>query len=172
MVVFQVHAMSKQCEPIGDGILESMFNPNCGLDIYETCDENTWVKCKLASHRLQVRIFSIIVVIVLIIVFFAVGPLGKVVTVLVGVGIVLLGLFGSAFIESRARVEYQRLGKELEGMEKRGISKSEALLLARDERLRRETNDAVSSRSNSQPLQAGVAAGITSGLIAGLFNRK
>ena len=163
---------AQACEAIGDGLLESMFNPNCGLDIYETCDENTWVKCKLASSRLGFYIFAVILVIVMLIIFFVTDTIGKVIVVLVGVGLFLLARYGSStWIEKTARVEYQRIEKELEGMMRRGnLSRRDAMMQLRDEKLRREQSAAIRG-PQGRTAETGLTAGLTAGLVSGLLNR-
>lgn len=163
---------ARECEAIGDGLLESMFNPNCGLDIYETCDENTWVDCRVASSRLGFYVFAAIVVIVLLIIFFATDGVGKFIVILVAVGLFLLSRFGTSWIEKSARTEYQRMNKEIEGIMRSGdFSRKEALLQLRDEKLRRETNAAMRSHRGA-PAETGLAAGIATGLVTGLMNRR
>jgi hypothetical protein len=160
------------CESIGDSILESMFNPNCGLDVYETCDETTWVRCKLASSRLGFYVFAFILVIVMLIVFFATDGFGKIAVVVIGAGLFAAAYYGStSWIEKTARVEYQRTEKEIEGMMRRGnIDRSEAVKQLRKEKLSRERNAAIRG-PGSQPAEAGLVAGLTSGLINALNKR-
>jgi hypothetical protein len=162
---------AQACDAIGDGLLESMFNPNCGLDIYETCDEKTWVDCKLASRRLGFYIFAFIMVVVILIIFFASGPFGKFIAVLLAIGLFLIGKYGSAWTEKTARVEYQRIEKEIQGMMNRGnMNRKEAMNALREEKLSRERTDAIRSQKGA-PAQTGVAAGIAAGIVSGLFNR-
>lgn len=174
--LFPAEKEKSQCEPIGDGLFESMFNPNCGLDIYETCDENTWVQCKLASSRLGLYIFAIVLVIVMVIIFFVTDLTGKIIVVAVGVGLWYLARYASTtWIEKTARVEYQRIEKEVEGMMRRGeLTRKEAVNSLRDEKLRREHTSAIRGQTgqSSQPAQSGLTAGLTAGLISGLMNRK
>jgi hypothetical protein len=149
-----------------------MFNPNCGLDIYETCDEDTWVKCKLASSRLGFYIFAIIFVITMVIIFFVTDGVGKVITVAVGVGMFLLVKYGSStWIEKTSRVEYQRVENEIGGMMKRGqLTRREAMIQLRDEKMRREMTSRM--RPHDRNHADGLVAGATAGLVSGLMNRR
>lgn len=159
------------CDAIGDGLLESMFNPNCGLDIYETCDEKTWVDCKLASSRLGFYVFAAIVVITMIIIFFVTDGVGKFVVVLTAVGLLLLARYRTSWIEATARADYRRMNKEIEGIMRSGdFTRKEAVIQLRDEKLRRETNAALASQRNTT-VQTGATAGIVSAVVTGLMNR-
>jgi hypothetical protein len=149
-----------------------MFNPSCGLDVYETCDENTWVQCKLASARLGRYVFGLILVIVMIIIFFATDSLGKIIVVAVGLGLFLLMRFGAdAWISSTARVEYQRAEREIEGMRNRGdMTRKEAMKELRAEKLSREHTSAIRDQNRATPAATGLA-GFTVGVATGLMNR-
>lgn len=161
-------AVQRDCEAIGDSILESIFNPNCGLDIYETCNEKTWVDCKIAESRLGMYIFGAIIAIVLLIIFFVTDGVGKFVVVLIAFGLFLLFKFGSSMVEKSARTEYQRMNREIEGIMRSGdMTGKEAVMQLRDEKLRRETNAAM----RSQPAGTGLTAGLAAGMVSGLINR-
>lgn len=109
-------------------------------------------------------------VIVILIIFFASGPFGKFIAILLGFGLFLLGKYGPMWTEKTARVEYQRIEKELQGMMTRGnMSRKEAMQSLRDEKLRREQTEAIKMQHN--PAQTGVAAGVAAGLVSGLMRR-
>ena len=165
-------AKPQVCDAVSDSILESIFNPNCGLDIYETCDEKTWVDCKIASTRLGLYIFAAIVVITTLIIFFMTDGFGKVIVVLIAAGLLLLAKFGSSWVGLSARTEYQRMEKEIEGIMRKGdLTRKEAVMQLRDEKLRREQTAALMSQ-RGQPAQTGLVAGTTAALVTGLINRS
>lgn len=159
------------CEPVGDRLLESRLNPNCGLDIYETCNEDTWVKCKIAENRLSRYVISAVIVLIMILVFIF-GTTG--VKLIVGiVGALMLGAVyaSQVWVGASARVEYQRFERELKGLEARGVDRKTAMKMHQEEVLSREKTSALRSQSpNSSFVNTAIGVGMGYGL--GLLSKS
>jgi hypothetical protein len=161
------------CEPVGTGLFESVFNPNCGLDIDETCDEETWVRCKNASLRLGTFMLALTVIIILVLIYYFSTERVFAISLSIGAVLIVLSYLGYKWNSSLARTEYQRFDREITGLMKRvdGDRKA-AIRLYREEKLSRERNEAISSNSQqSAPLQTGLAAGVGAALVSNMFKK-
>lgn len=142
--------MSGDCT-VGDSLTETWFNPNCGLDIYETCDENAWVKCKTSGAKLGFYTMTpIIIIIVMLIIFFADGAGTKIIAVLIGAALIIGMGFGAFYwAERMSRVEYKRYENEVESYMKNGMNKETAIKLVRDEYEKRKRDAAAMAAATS-----------------------
>ncbi len=152
-------------EPIGDGIL-AYRNAQCGLDAYESCDEETWVNCQVASARISFYGFAFVVIVVMLLMFFSAAGFKKVLVLLIGIGLLVIAKYGSqAWVASNARIEYKRVNNEIIGLERRGLSRENAILAVRKEKESKDRNDAI--RGGPKP---GMGVGVGFGVGAAIGN--
>ena len=147
-------------------IINTLLGPECGLDIYEEPDENVWVDCATRRVRYSLIIIPIIVVITMIMMFFMPSAGPRFIVFLFGAIIVGGTIFSQFWIPKSARIDHQRVQREVKSYMAKGYSLKDATDAIRGERLQREENDArisaariQSSRSQSGGLVAGAVLG-------------
>jgi hypothetical protein len=100
----------------------------CGVDIYETPDEQTWVDCEVKQARIRaVFAVPILIIIILLLIFFGNGLMkwgGIAVCVFAIAGILFSAYF---FVERTSRIEHRRIQNKLKSYMKDGMSRSKAI---------------------------------------------
>jgi cell division protein FtsW (lipid II flippase) len=154
--------------------LEYYYNPACGLDIDETCDEKTWVDCRLASRRLGNYGFAFFVIVVLIIMYFVGSSRETLIAASIIAALLLAAAYlGNMFMATLYRTEYKRFENEIGGIMRQGHDRSSAIRMRRDEVLSRERNAALmqSNRGVGTGVGMGVGASLGNSLINNLFKK-
>ena len=120
--------------------LDLLAGEKCGLDVYEEPSEEVYVSCRTTIARYGAGIMAgfIIVIVVVLIAMFGTGKY-----LVVPAMLLLIIAVGTYYAGSLARINYRQTQREIQSYMTNGKTRAEAVDTLREERLRRETNEAL-----------------------------
>ena len=140
----------------------TIYDPDCGLDIDETKDRETWVGCHVTAARVAIgKTVALAVVAVLALIltshYFTVPTLWKVLVPLVSAGLVGAAVAGYYYEGAMRGVEWDRAERELGNLIAKGLDRATAIKQLRLERANRE---AIAAAANAAAMQTGALTAI------------
>jgi len=121
------------------GFGDIFLGSECGVDIYEENDENTWVRCSMKQSKLGIVVLIPIVIMVILICTAFWGMPGAVISTSIGTLVIISSVaYHVLWAKKSARIQYRRSQKEIKSRIDSGMSKAEAIKEIQAEVLARE----------------------------------
>ena len=108
-----------------NNFFEHIFNPNCGLDIYETCSRDVWINCRVSQVKTGLIVISVLFLISILI--FVVTKSGLP-FMFISFGLLIASSAGFFWTDYFAGLEWDRFQKQIDIYKsKYNLSDKEAL---------------------------------------------